>query len=100
MLNASLATGASGGIAKGPGCPTVAQMGEVDITIPAGELVGSAEFQFTRCAGMNIQVTGGSMLDTPIIINAIAHQDHLILKAYLQKPQPGPLDVTLWWRVD
>lgn len=100
LLNASSATGASDAITKRPDCPTILQMGELDISIPAGEMVGSAELQFTRCAGMNVQVTGGLMLETPVIINAIAHQDILILRAYLQEPQPGPVDVTVWWRVD
>ena len=100
LLNASLAAGASDGITKGSECPAVIQRGEVDITILPGEVVGSAELQFTPCARMNIQVTGGSMLETPIIINAIAHHDILLLRAYLLEPQPGPLSVTIWWRVD
>ncbi len=91
---------AAGAAAKPPTCPTAVQSGEVDITIPAGETVGRADLQFTRCAGMNVQVTGGSMLETPIIINAIAHHDYLLLRAYLQEPHPGPFDVTIWWRVD
>lgn len=100
LLNAQLATGASDGTSKGPECPTVLQMGEVVITIPAGQLVGRAELQFLPCVGTNVQATGGSMLETPIIINAITHQNYLILRAYLQESQPGPVDVTVWWRVD
>jgi hypothetical protein len=100
LLSVPLMVGASSDKVKGPECPTVIQMGEVDITVPASELVGSADLQFIRCAGMNIQVTGGSMLETPVIINAFAHHDQLMLRVYLQEPQPGPMDVTVWWRVD
>ena len=100
LMMVPLVAGAADGIANQPECPMVLQRGEIDITIPAGETVGGAELQFIPCAGMNVQVTGGSMLETPIIINAITHQDYLILRAYLQQPQPGPMDVTLWWRVE
>ena len=100
LLTVPLAAGAATGTGNPPECPAVVQSGEVHITILAGETVGEAVLQFLPCAGMNVQVTGGSMLETPIIINAITHQDYLILRAYLQEPQPGPVDVTVWWRVD
>ena len=100
LLTIPLVAGAADGIANQPECPTVLQRGEINITIPAGETVGRAELQFLPCAGMNVQVTGGSMLETPVVINAHTHQDVLLLRSYLLEPQPGPFDVTLWWRVD
>ncbi len=84
-------------------CPRfarVVQRGELIITIPAEETAAFELVQITPCPDMNIQVTGGSMLNTPIVINGNVHQDWLILNAYLLEPQPGPMDVTVWWRLD
>lgn len=100
LLAVPLAADTADGIVKPAECPTVVQSGEIDITIPAGETVGRVEQQFIRCPGMSIQVSGGSMLELPIIINVIAHHDYLILRAYLQEPQPGPVEVTIWWIVE
>jgi hypothetical protein len=100
MFSVPLAALASAVATEKPTCPTVVQSGEVEIRIPAGEETGAMELQFIRCSGMNIQVTGGTMLQTPVVVNAVAHHDYLILQAFLQESQPGPVDVTVWWRVD
>ena len=83
-----------------PDAPDVLQRGQAIITIPAGASEASEIVQVFSCSGMNVQASGGSMLNTPIVVNAIVHQDQLILTAHLIKPQPGPVDVTVWWRVD
>jgi hypothetical protein len=88
------------GPALEPACPTVIQKGEITVTIPAGETSGTVEQPITRCAGMNVQVTGGTLNRTPAIVNAIVHQNRLLLSVHLLAPQPGPTDFTIWWRVD
>jgi hypothetical protein len=81
-------------------CPADVQMGEVNLTIPAEEMAGTTEVQIVRCSGMNLQVTAGMMLQTPVVANGIVHHDSLILTVHLLEPEPGPVDVTVWWRVE
>jgi hypothetical protein len=83
-----------------PACPAVLQQGELTLTIPAGSTSATVEQQFIRCTATNVQVTGGTMNRTPLIINAVVHHDQILVSANLLAPQPGPTDVTVWWRVD
>jgi hypothetical protein len=87
-------------LSKNPTCPTEIQMGEVNIMIPARELSGRTEIQIDRCPGLNVHTTGGMMLDAPVVVNAVVHQDSLVITTHLLAPQPGPVDVTVYWRVD
>jgi hypothetical protein len=102
-LGAALVSAVTAGSDDFGDCPDAAavlQRGKVIINIPAGANTASEIVQVFPCAGMNVQASGGSMLNTPIVINAIVHQDSLILTANLIKSQPGPVDVVVWWRVD
>lgn len=83
-----------------PACPTVVQRGAMTVTIPAGSTSVTAEQPIIRCVDLAVQVTGGTMNRTPVIINAVVHHDQLLVTANLLAPQPGPTDVTLWWRAD
>ncbi|NIT60452.1 MAG: hypothetical protein GWN00_30890, partial [Aliifodinibius sp.] len=65
-----------------PSCPDVIQQGQVAVTIPNYETSGIREIQITPCAGMNIQASGGPNDHEPVVINAIVHQDVLLLMVH------------------
>ena len=75
------------------------QMGQVVVTIPAGETQGLVATPINFCPKINVQLTGGSSGQLPIILNAKLHQGFLITTAHLLNPEEGPVDVVIWWQV-
>ena len=96
LLAAALVAPVSSGARKAS-CPP--QMGQVVATIAAGELSAVVENPIDLCPNMNVQLSGGSSLQVPIILNARVHQGVLIITASLLHYEEGPVDVTVWWHV-
>jgi hypothetical protein len=76
------------------------QMGQVLISVPPGETAWTAEVPIAYCPDLNLQITGGTSSHLPIILNAGVHHGTLLITASLLKPEGGPIDVIVWWRVD
>ncbi|MDX1436652.1 MAG: hypothetical protein R3335_07575 [Anaerolineales bacterium] len=74
------------------------QMGQVEVTIPAGETLHYAEVPVPLCPYSNIQLSGGSALAVPVILNGYIHHGTLVIRVHLTEADVGPVDVTIWWQ--